>query len=661
MCGFRRLAAIALPAVCVLALNCSKKSESPTAPPNPPVCSLSSTSLGFGVVTVGSSADRQFTLTNTGGGTLSGTVSEACSEFSLVGTNTYSLDAGESATFTLRFSPTGAGAKNCTVNTGNSACSVVSCAGTGQAAPGPDCEISPTSLDFGSVQIGDFATRRFAVVNAGTDTLRGTVSESCDDVRIRGDGAYALAAGQGATFTVDFYPVSAGPMSCSITTGAGCASVSCTGSGTGGLSAACEVIPTSLEFGSVPVGFGVTCKTFTVRNVSTNSVISGQPSFSNPYLDWEWAPGSGGSYYLNPGESKTYTFCFRPASTGPKEATIIIPERDEFCSSVSCTGLGVEPPPVCEVDVSSSNTTTLDLGTLAVGQRRRNADDVVDFGIANHGGGVLSGAVSAPCNQLEVYRGGGGSLSYDLKTSESAYFGVGFAPVTPGPQNCTIETGNGLCTDIRVRANAITSSSPCWVETPSIDFGIVRPNAQPRTVQRFLRMTSVYSAGLSGQVYSPCSDFRVSVGAFALGPGQSSQSYVSLDIPGGTQQVGERSCTLNLDATGTSDCPIVQCSATIKNTAGTATPLGLAFPATPVGQTRDLTFTITSSSAISGTVTVPCPAFSVVGDASYNIAAGGQATFTVRYTPTAIGLHQCTVSTGSDCESVWVYGTGYVP
>lgn len=50
-----------------------------------------------------------------------------------------------------------------------------------------------------------------------------------------------------------------------------------------------------------------------------------------------------------------------------------------------------------------------------------------------------------------------------------------------------------------------------------------------------------------------------------------------------------------------------------------------------------------------------------IGSPTYSLAGGGQASFTMRYNPTAVGLHQCTISTGMDCESMWVYGTGYVP
>ncbi|MGB3093200.1 MAG: hypothetical protein WBC42_08320, partial [Candidatus Zixiibacteriota bacterium] len=47
-------------------------------PQEDPVCGVDPTSLDFGTVTVGGSSDMTFDISNTGGGTLSGTVSEAC-------------------------------------------------------------------------------------------------------------------------------------------------------------------------------------------------------------------------------------------------------------------------------------------------------------------------------------------------------------------------------------------------------------------------------------------------------------------------------------------------------------------------------------------------------------------------------------------------------
>jgi hypothetical protein len=51
-----------------LFLSCSKKSSAPTAPQEaPPACAVNPSTLDFGTVAVGSSADRQLTLTNNGG------------------------------------------------------------------------------------------------------------------------------------------------------------------------------------------------------------------------------------------------------------------------------------------------------------------------------------------------------------------------------------------------------------------------------------------------------------------------------------------------------------------------------------------------------------------------------------------------------------------
>src|SRR5207247_9495894 len=67
-----------------------------------------STSVDFGTVTVGGSADRSFTVTNTGGGTLTGTASSAA-PFSVISGGSFSLGAGASQTAVARFSPTVAG------------------------------------------------------------------------------------------------------------------------------------------------------------------------------------------------------------------------------------------------------------------------------------------------------------------------------------------------------------------------------------------------------------------------------------------------------------------------------------------------------------------------------------------------------------------------
>ena len=75
-----------------------------TTPP-PPACSVPTISLSIGQLRFGQSKDTTFTVTNVGGGTLSGSLSWLGSSypFSLVGSTSYSLAAGQSKSFTVRF------------------------------------------------------------------------------------------------------------------------------------------------------------------------------------------------------------------------------------------------------------------------------------------------------------------------------------------------------------------------------------------------------------------------------------------------------------------------------------------------------------------------------------------------------------------------------
>ncbi|HEX7880356.1 MAG TPA: choice-of-anchor D domain-containing protein, partial [Candidatus Eisenbacteria bacterium] len=96
-----------------------------------PVCALSTTSLSFGLVNVGATSDMSFMISNTGGGTLTGNVTESCADFSLIaGGGNFSLNMGQSRTVTVRFAPGSFDAKSCTIDLGTN-CADVSASGTG--------------------------------------------------------------------------------------------------------------------------------------------------------------------------------------------------------------------------------------------------------------------------------------------------------------------------------------------------------------------------------------------------------------------------------------------------------------------------------------------------------------------------------------------------
>jgi subtilase family protein/fervidolysin-like protein/HYDIN/CFA65/VesB family protein len=74
----------------------------------PPTIGVAPAAQDFGFVNIGSSAERNFFVQNSGGGILSGSASTVA-PFSIVAGSPYSLGPGESQTVTVRFSPTAAG------------------------------------------------------------------------------------------------------------------------------------------------------------------------------------------------------------------------------------------------------------------------------------------------------------------------------------------------------------------------------------------------------------------------------------------------------------------------------------------------------------------------------------------------------------------------
>ena len=73
-----------------------------------PTISVTPSSQDFGGTAVGSFKDKNFTVSNTGGGVLAGSASTSA-PYSIVSGGTYSLSGGQSQTVTVRFSPTAVG------------------------------------------------------------------------------------------------------------------------------------------------------------------------------------------------------------------------------------------------------------------------------------------------------------------------------------------------------------------------------------------------------------------------------------------------------------------------------------------------------------------------------------------------------------------------
>src|SRR5262245_11672055 len=111
----------------------------------------------------------------------------------------------------------------------------------------PLISVAPSSLDFGSVNLGNSANKNITVKNIGTGTLNGIATTNAPYVILSG-GSYSVNAGQSKTVTVGFGPLSTGTFSGSVTfTGGGGASTVVTGVGVP--AASLSASPTTISAG----------------------------------------------------------------------------------------------------------------------------------------------------------------------------------------------------------------------------------------------------------------------------------------------------------------------------------------------------------------------------------------------------------------------------
>ncbi|MFZ1946296.1 MAG: choice-of-anchor D domain-containing protein [bacterium] len=620
------LALALIVATAIVLPGCGGDSEG-TNEPSDPVCDIDVQSLAFGSVTVGDSSDLVFRITNAGGGTLAGTVSQACAEFSVVGEADYSLGSGDTATITVRFAPTSVGAKTCNVSTGAS-CAEVACTGTGDLEP--VCDLSLSELDFGTVFVGYFKDTTFTLTNNGGGILVGEVYTSHEAFSVVGVSEFGLGAGQAATFTIRFAPLSDGLAECEIDMDSEfCGPIIC--AGVGETPQPCSVDPSGVNFGSVEVG-ETTYVEFTIHNPA-GPTFSG--TVSSPCSEFPVVGEA--DYSLDSGEMATFAVGFAPASAGAKACTL--DTGAPGCADFQCAGYGVITVPICRVSPA-----VLPFSVVFIGSHLDKT-----FTITNIGGGTLSGSVSESSDDFSIVSG----ADYSLAAGDSAVVTVRFAPTFEGDISCTTSTG-GSCAG--VRCGGVGAREPvCDMSATSLDFGTVMiGNHKDET----FTITNTGGWYLGGLVEPSCPDLSVIEAdeeGFGLGADES-VTFTARFSPSGE---GRQDCTIYLHS---EYCGDIACTGTgASGPVCEVEPDTLDFGFAEAGGSVDLALTIrnTVGNTMTGAVSSPCSEFSIVGSAFYSIDQGDSATFTVRFTPATLGVKACTIETGSGvCVDVQATGGG---
>jgi len=361
--------------------------------PTAPQLGVTPQSLDFGQVAVTqTSAAQSVTLSNTGNGPLH------VSGVALVGGSAIHFDldpsggaspcagvaptvsVGGSCTVTVAFSPGSAGSHpgqlEIRSDDPDTPVWTVALAGTGtDTIPLPGIAASPTSIDFGTVNLGSTSSpAEITLRNIGTAPR--TVSAIAQDhlhwtsvfvVNLNGGSApcglppAVLAAGEHCTVTAVFHPWGAGFTTDALTVVSDdpvspTLQVAVSGTGLGVTVAQnISVSPPSHDFGDVAVGGFVDASRtvgITVANTGGNLLVVNLVSLSNlDHFSLLVDAGQGACGSTSPlvsaGSACTVTVRFRPASVGAHTATLAIRsnDSDEPMVTVALSGTGVPLPP----------------------------------------------------------------------------------------------------------------------------------------------------------------------------------------------------------------------------------------------------------------------------------------------------------------------------
>ncbi|MGA9510086.1 MAG: choice-of-anchor D domain-containing protein [Candidatus Sulfotelmatobacter sp.] len=309
---------------------------------------LNQTSDSFGNVTVGSQSSQTVTLTNNTASSV--TVSQAVvsgTGFSLSGLSTpLALNAGANTTFSIIFAPLSAGSVSgnlaITSNAVDSALSMtLSGAGVAPGALGAN----PTSLDFGTVQVGNNQALSETVTNTGGSSVTiSQVAASGTGFKLSGlSTPVTLGAGQSTNFTVTFTPTSAGSASgnATVTSNGTNPSLSIPLAGTATVAAGqLSATPATLAVGSVFVGASGTASG-SLNATGANVTITGASSNNSNFT----ISGLSLPAVITAGHSAAFTLTFSPQVAGAANATLTFTSNAQpVTTTAAATGTGTAAP-----------------------------------------------------------------------------------------------------------------------------------------------------------------------------------------------------------------------------------------------------------------------------------------------------------------------------
>jgi hypothetical protein len=221
----------------------------------------------------------------------------------------------------------------------------------------PRITVEPTSLDFGSVTLGQPAQRTLTLHNIGKLDLAISAMRSTEPAfSVVGDTGFPLTSGASRSIAIQFSPKLAGQRRATLTinsndinlptisvpmSGVGAApSHAATGptesefalqepasraawSGTAAGIPSIDVEPTSLDFGPVMLGQAAG-RTIALKNLGTGLLFVGRMQTDSPFF----SAGEDSAFAVEPGASHTFTIRYHPGTLGTHTGTFTFASND---------------------------------------------------------------------------------------------------------------------------------------------------------------------------------------------------------------------------------------------------------------------------------------------------------------------------------------------
>jgi len=641
--------------------------------------SLSSGTLSFGNVAIGSGETLQDTLTNSTSSSITiNTIQSTSSAFTVQGISVPLLIAsGQTIPFTVQFKPAGGGDPSATISFASSTGQTyASLKVQGDGVTQGQLSINPASLSFGNVNVGGNESSSVVVSNSGGTNV--TLTQAT----LSGAGfsmsnlvlPLTLAPGAMVSLTVTFAPPATGSYSGSISFGTTSAesniqpefrkwqlaqsgsgsqtTLSLVGNGvTQGVLTAGVLSPSgsNLSFGNVQIGLGSSLSE-TLTNTGGSAVTISQAGVTGNGFS---TSGLTVPLTLNANQAASFTVVFDPTVSGSASGTLTITSNASNANlAIPLSGSGLTASSL------TPNPSSISFGSIQAGTSKS-----LSGAVTNNGGESVT--ISSASVTGSAFSLSGLSLPVTLNAGQSAAFNVLFNPAAGG-------TASGSLT---ITSNASNSS----LSIPLSGTGLTQGDLAPSPASIALGNVAVGTSSSQSETLVNNGGTSVTISSASVSATGFSLVGLSLPVTLGTGQSTSFIVTFAPTATGTASGNITLASngsnpslsipvsgAGVAQGALSSNPSSLSLGSVAVGSSTSLSETLTNSGGTSVTISqanVSGSGFSISGlTLPTTLSPNQSVTFSATFAPTSSGSASgslTVVSNGSNTNlSIGLSGTG---